>query len=176
MIEPLPFPTTDATEWVRVFREANPDCNVDDDTLLGWFANAIEHGRGPDAVPDALALATPAVTEPDRTYAWRPDYGPDGLPETALPARVVVGANGAYWRDYGQHYSMCPVSDDNDPVEVRAVYVRAPAVTETDLRATEDVPDADGLDALFRALTAYHSGDVPVSDVIDAADNLKEQL
>lgn len=41
-----------------------------------------------------------------------------------LPAQVVVGANGAYWRDYGTHYSMCPVSDDNDPVEVVAVFKR----------------------------------------------------
>lgn len=42
-----------------------------------------------------------------------------------LPHRIVVGANGAYWRDYGNHYSMCPVSADNDPVEVVAVYLRA---------------------------------------------------
>jgi len=47
----------------------------------------------------------------------------------ALPERVVVGANGAYWRDYGTHYSICPVSEDNDPVEVVAVYVRAEAAT-----------------------------------------------
>lgn len=44
-----------------------------------------------------------------------------------LPPRVVVGANGAYWRDYGDFYSMCPVSDDNDPVEVVAVYTLAAA-------------------------------------------------
>lgn len=49
-----------------------------------------------------------------------------------LPARVVVGKNGAYWRDYTDDpdlpgYSMCPVSTDNDPVEVVAVYVRDPA-------------------------------------------------
>lgn len=43
-----------------------------------------------------------------------------------LPQRVVVGANGAYWRDYGTHYSMCPVSEDNDPVEVVAVYEVVP--------------------------------------------------
>jgi hypothetical protein len=41
-----------------------------------------------------------------------------------LPARIVVGSNGAYWRDYGDHYSMCPVSDDNDPVEIVAIYNR----------------------------------------------------
>lgn len=43
---------------------------------------------------------------------------------TDLPIRVVVGANGAYWRDYGDYYSMCPVSEDNDPIEVVAVYER----------------------------------------------------
>lgn len=42
-----------------------------------------------------------------------------------LPERVVVGANGAYWRDFGDGYSMCPVSTDNDPVSPIAVYVRA---------------------------------------------------
>ena len=47
-----------------------------------------------------------------------------------LPERVVVGANGAYWRDFGTHYSMCPVSDDNDPVEAVATYVRLPAPDE----------------------------------------------
>jgi hypothetical protein len=45
----------------------------------------------------------------------------------ALPDRIVVGANGAYWRDYGDHYSMCPVSDDNDPVVPIATYVRLDA-------------------------------------------------
>jgi hypothetical protein len=44
---------------------------------------------------------------------------PDNLPE-----RVVVGANGAYWRAYEDHYSMCPVSDDNDPIEPVATYTR----------------------------------------------------
>ena len=43
-------------------------------------------------------------------------------PEGRLPHRVVVGRNGAYWRDYGDHYSMCPVSEDNDPVEPVAVF------------------------------------------------------
>lgn len=45
-----------------------------------------------------------------------------------LPSRVVVGANGAYWRDFGSHYSMCPVSDDNDPVDVVEVYVRSDVI------------------------------------------------
>jgi len=45
--------------------------------------------------------------------------------EDAMPERIVVGKNGAYWRDFGTHYSMCPVSTDNDPIEPFAVYVRA---------------------------------------------------
>jgi len=49
-----------------------------------------------------------------------------------LPARIVVGANGAYWRDYGDYYSMCPVSTDNDPVEVVATYVRLEVPGEDD--------------------------------------------
>lgn len=55
-----------------------------------------------------------------------------------LPSRVVVGANGAYWRDYtdSDHpgYSMCPVSEDNEPVEAVAVYVRATPTPDTRLR------------------------------------------
>lgn len=30
-----------------------------------------------------------------------------------LPIRVVVDQHGHYWRDYGDHWSMCPVSDEN---------------------------------------------------------------
>lgn len=41
-----------------------------------------------------------------------------------LPARVVVGENGAYWRDFGDWFSMCVVSTDNDPVVPVAVYER----------------------------------------------------
>lgn len=52
-----------------------------------------------------------------------------------LPTRIVVGANGAYWRDYTDReprggYSMCPVSTDNDPVDVVAVYERADGLRE----------------------------------------------
>ncbi len=44
-----------------------------------------------------------------------------------LPARVVVGANGAYWRDFGEYFSMCPVSEDNDPIVQIASYERVDA-------------------------------------------------
>ena len=45
--------------------------------------------------------------------------------DAALPERVVVDANGAYWRDFGDYYSMCPTSTDNGPVELAALYVRS---------------------------------------------------
>lgn len=31
----------DAMAWTKFFRECNPDCNVPDDLMLGWFANAM---------------------------------------------------------------------------------------------------------------------------------------
>jgi hypothetical protein len=31
----------DAMAWVKLFREINPECNVPDDVMLGWFANAM---------------------------------------------------------------------------------------------------------------------------------------
>jgi hypothetical protein len=31
----------DAMAWTKLFREKNPDCNVPDDIMLGWFANAM---------------------------------------------------------------------------------------------------------------------------------------
>ena len=31
----------DALVWTRFFREVNPDCNVSDETMLGWFSNAM---------------------------------------------------------------------------------------------------------------------------------------
>lgn len=34
-----------------------------------------------------------------------------------LPIRVVVDQHGHYWRDYGDHWSMCPVSDENTATE-----------------------------------------------------------
>jgi len=32
---------TDAMEWTKYFRQKNPNCNIDDDVMLGWFANAM---------------------------------------------------------------------------------------------------------------------------------------
>ena len=31
----------DAMAWVKFFRESKPNCNVPDDEMLGWFANAM---------------------------------------------------------------------------------------------------------------------------------------
>ena len=31
----------DAMAWVKFFRQTHPDCNVPDDVMLGWFANAM---------------------------------------------------------------------------------------------------------------------------------------
>lgn len=65
-------------------------------------------------------MSVPGSSDTPGKTAGRPP-----LPtESNLPPRIVVGANGAYWRDFGDFYSMCPVSTDNDPVEVVAVYER----------------------------------------------------
>ena len=31
----------DAQAWTKFFRECNPECNVSDDVMLGWFANSM---------------------------------------------------------------------------------------------------------------------------------------
>jgi hypothetical protein len=31
----------DARAWVKFFRERNPECNVSDSVMLGWFSNAM---------------------------------------------------------------------------------------------------------------------------------------
>jgi len=31
----------DALAWTKFFRELNPQCNVSDDMMLAWFANAM---------------------------------------------------------------------------------------------------------------------------------------
>ena len=33
--------STDAKEWTDFFFEKHPNCNVDKETMLGWFANAM---------------------------------------------------------------------------------------------------------------------------------------
>lgn len=70
----------------------------------------------------ALISYTIIMTEWGRRILGNPE---ESSVDDDLPSRVLVGKNGAYWRDYGTHYSMCPVSDDNEPVEPKAIYVRA---------------------------------------------------
>ena len=36
---------TDGQKWTEAFRQINPDCNVDDAAMLGWFCNAIMAGH-----------------------------------------------------------------------------------------------------------------------------------
>lgn len=31
----------DALAWAKFFVEKNPDCGLDEDTMIGWFANAM---------------------------------------------------------------------------------------------------------------------------------------
>jgi hypothetical protein len=56
-----------ADAWVAFFRQCNPDCNVPDDVMLGWFANAMmamhDHltGAGPFALPDGSACFVATV-------------------------------------------------------------------------------------------------------------------
>lgn len=48
----LPFPTTDASQWAAEFVRLH---GGDEGLMLAWFANAIEHGRGPTPIPSELA-------------------------------------------------------------------------------------------------------------------------
>lgn len=79
-----------------------------------------------------VALAVPPVprvrVEARRAEVTAQDQATRKMVQ-ALPERVVVDANGAYWRSFDSEgfYSMCPVSSDNDPVEEIAVYERVPA-------------------------------------------------
>ena len=53
----------DAHAWAKFFRECNPDCNVPDDLMASWFANAMmamhDHLRpnlAPVVLPDGSAF------------------------------------------------------------------------------------------------------------------------
>ena len=77
-----------------------------------------------------------------RPAAQRRSYTYRGV---EVPDRIVVGKNGAYWRDFGEFYSMCPTSTDNDPVDVVAVYelVLTPGMREADQGSGRDASAAD---------------------------------
>ena len=76
-----------------------------------------------------------------------------------FPDRVVVGANGAYWRDYGDFYSMCPVSDDNDPVVPVAVY----ALVGSEGLGRTDPGQARAIDELVLAALAWEDHPTPAN-------------
>lgn len=52
----------DAAAWARLFMEKNPNCNLSEDVMFGWFANAMmamhDHitGAGPIVLPDGSAV------------------------------------------------------------------------------------------------------------------------
>ena len=50
------------------------------------------------------------------------DHTPDC---SCLPIRVVVDQHGHYWRDYGDNWSMCPVSTENVATEPVTEFHRA---------------------------------------------------
>lgn len=75
--------------------------------------------------------------------------------ENNMPKRIVVGVNGAYWRDFGDFYSMCPVSSDNDPVEIFAIYVREKKMGDYNIVALDDADkNLSNLDDISEAFTS----------------------
>ena len=126
-------------------------------------------------------IGVTVVPEPkDETFETQQQHTHEvaqrGSVMTRLPDRVVVGANGAYWRDYGDFYSMCPVSDDNDPVVPVAVYamVGAQGLGRTDpvqareidrlvlaAMAWSDHPTPANIGRLHAAVARYRGLDTP---------------
>ena len=47
-----------ALAWTKFFRECWPECNIDDDTMHGWFANAMM------AMHDHIYQTSPPKPEP----------------------------------------------------------------------------------------------------------------
>lgn len=67
-----------------------------------------------------------------------------------LPASIVVDANGCYWRNFGQYFSKCPTSSDNDPIEIVAVYDWA------ELGRESSAADVDGASEADKAAPGHH--------------------
>jgi hypothetical protein len=55
----------DALAWTRFFMETHPSCNVDDQTMFGWFANAmmamLDHTCRSTALPKREPLSDDAI-------------------------------------------------------------------------------------------------------------------
>jgi len=47
-----------ALAWTKFFRECNPECNLNDEVMLGWFANAMM------AMHDHIYQTSPPKREP----------------------------------------------------------------------------------------------------------------
>ena len=58
----------DAMAWAKFFRECNPDCNVPDDLMFGWFATPMM------AMPDHLTGQHPVVLD-DGSAFFAADVG-----------------------------------------------------------------------------------------------------
>lgn len=100
--------------------------------LIGWTVR----GNGTES-PGSLLFE--AADEIDRLAANFPegdhtsgDSAQSGQTPQAAPSgkfdprppRLVVDADGYVWRDYGEYFSMCPVTDGNGPMpEPLTVYV-----------------------------------------------------
>ena len=78
------------------------------------------------------------------------------------PIRVVVDQHGHYWRDYGDHWSMCPVSDEN--VATDPVYEFYPLATLDAAR------EGQGLDRLLRVEAAARELRLAVAVLLDRLD------
>jgi hypothetical protein len=57
-----------ALAWTKFFREHNPECNLDDDVMLGWFANAMM------AMHDHIYQTTQPAQEQE-PVAWMNESG-----------------------------------------------------------------------------------------------------
>lgn len=87
MIDPR-LETTDARQWAEAFaetrvqRRAEDDVDIadDEDTMMGWFANAIECGRSaaavaPDSASEAVKGSLGEFEEVEEPVPTRPDPG-----------------------------------------------------------------------------------------------------
>ena len=58
----------DAAVWARFFVKTNPDCGLDEGTMIGWFSNAMmamhDHltGQAPVVLPDGSAFFVAQVS------------------------------------------------------------------------------------------------------------------
>jgi len=68
-----------ASAWTKFFRECNVDCNVDDDVMVGWFANAMM------AMHDHIYQTTqPEQTKQEPAYIVGIGWQCDEMPEEGI--------------------------------------------------------------------------------------------